>query len=102
MSNILLPGQPDPNDPMVQAAARANQQQAELNHLIKGFQDQMFVSVFTQLAVGHFATGETLNLETGRALANEAASMAQTVVNGYAGFMFEKMGLAKMEKVDPE
>jgi hypothetical protein len=41
-----------------------------------------------------------VNLETGRALAAEAASMAQLVVNGYAGFMFEKMGLAKMNKVD--
>jgi hypothetical protein len=50
MSNILLPG----DDPMVQAAQAANQKQQDLNNLIKQMQDQMFISVFTQLAVGHF------------------------------------------------
>ena len=93
---IILPN----DDPMVQRAKQANQQDQQMNAVIQGMKNQMFISIFTQFALKHADSGEELNLEVGRELANKTVEVATKVVNEYSGFMFEKMGIAKIEKVD--
>jgi hypothetical protein len=85
---------------MVQKAMQVNAEQQKMQMVVETVKNQIFVSVFTNLAMEHAASGEPLTLESGRELADTAAQVATQVVNGYAGFVFEKMGLATVSKVD--
>jgi len=100
--SIIIPGQADPNDPMVQKAMQAEQQQQQIQMMVKGIQSQVLVNCFTQFALEHHASGQPLTLESGREIAEAAANAADIVNNGYAGFLFEKLGFARMDRVDKE
>jgi hypothetical protein len=84
---------------MVKAAMEQEMQQQRMNALVEGLKNQMFVSIFTRCATEHMVEGEELSLDSGRELANDAASIATQVVQQYSPFLFEKMGLAKLDKV---
>ena len=97
--SIILPGQ-DPNDPMVQRAAEAAKRNQQVMAGVNNLKTQMFVSIYTQMAMAHAASDEELGLDSGRELAETASNVAEEVVGQYANFMFEKMGILKLEKVD--
>lgn len=86
------------NDPMVQQAMQAQKKQMELQALIKGLEAQIMTNIFAQLALEHYQSEEELTLEDGREMAETAAM----VCRGYAGFLFEKLGMAKVAKVDDD
>ena len=54
MSIIL----PDSNDPMIQAALQAEQQDRQLQAVVAAIQNQILVSTFTQFALEHLESGE--------------------------------------------
>jgi len=95
--SIILPGS---NDPMFQRAAQAERQQQETFAVINSMKGQMFICIYTQLAMAHSASDEELSLDSGRELAKAASDIAENIVGNYSSFMFEKMGILKLEKVD--
>jgi len=102
MSSPIIIGQPDPNDPMVQRAMMAQQQEEQMKAIIGQIQNQVLVSTFTRLSIEHLVSGEPLTIEVGRELAEQSAELANHVCKGYSGFLFEKLGLAQVNVVDPE
>ncbi len=94
--SIILPGQDD----MRQRVAAAEQQDRQIKAVVGQIQNQILVSVFTRLALDHMQSGEPLTIEAGRELAKAAGDAAGAVSNGYAGFLFELLGIAEVNKVD--
>lgn len=99
--SIIIPGQADPNDPMVQKAMQVDAEQAKMMAIVEGIRNQLFVSVYSQMAVEHKLSGEELSLDSGRELAEAAANLATDIVQQYSPFLFEKMGLAKLDRKEP-
>lgn len=97
MNSPIILGQ---EDPMVQRAMQAEQHDRQLQAVVGQIQNQVLVACFTRLSLDHLQSGEPLTLESGRELADQAANVAKTVCEGYAGFLYEKLGLAKVGTVD--
>lgn len=99
---IILPGGADPHDEMVQRAVQAEKNDQKIQGVVSAIQNQIFTTTFTTMAMEHYRSGEPLTLEVGREIANAAENAARTIINGYAGFLYEKLGFATMNKVEEQ